>query len=117
MIHKMRKEILEMAKDHDPDELSKSGIVTRRALDYIANCLEQYLEVYEVVNNDPSITYEEREEAIEQMRKVIKSLRKGKTKYLNLEKLSQLAPMLEKEALLAEDTNQFSETMGLRYDS
>lgn len=106
-----------MGKDHDPDELSKDGIVTRRVLDYIANCLEQYLEVYEVVNNDPSITYAEREAAIAKIKKVIKSLRKGKTKYLNREKLAEFSSILEKEAQMDEETNQFAETMGLRYET
>ena len=105
-----------MAKDHDPDELSKDGIVSRRVLDYIATCLEQYLEVYEVVNNDPSITFEDREEACEKVRKVIKSLRKGKTKYLDKEKLQQFAPILEKEAMNAFEENDFGQaTMGLNY--
>ena len=43
-----------MSKDYDPDEMSEDGIVSRRLLNYIAYCLEQYLEVYEVVNNDNS---------------------------------------------------------------
>ena len=107
-----------MAKDHDPDELSKDGIVSRRVLDYIATCLEQYLEVYEVVNNDPSITIEDREEACEKVRKVIKSLRKGKTKYLDKEKLQQFAPILEKEAMNAFEENDFGQaTMGLNYET
>ena len=106
-----------MAKDHDPDDMSEDGIVTRRVLDYIADCLEQYLEVYEVVNNDPAISFEDREEACKKIRKVIKSLRKGKTKYLDKEKLQQFAPLLEKESMNASVDNDFEQTMGLRYES
>ena len=52
-----------MAKDYDPDEIPDGCVVTMRCLNYIASCIEQYLQVYEVVNNDPSISYEERKEA------------------------------------------------------
>ena len=105
-----------MSKDYDLDEMSEDGIVSRRLLNYIAYCLEQYREVYEVVNNDPAITFEDREEACKKIRKVIKSLRKGKTKYLDLSKLATFAPVLEKEAQAAESDEKFSKQMGLLYD-
>ena len=102
-----------MAKDYDPDEIPDGCVVTMRCLNYIATCIEQYLQVYEVVNNDPSISYEERKEACKKLKKVVKNLRKGNTKYLNMKQLSEYAPMLEQEAMNAERENDFSQVMGL----
>ena len=100
-----------MAKDYDPDDLADNGILTLRATHYIADCLEQYLNIYEGVNNDPQVSYEEREAACKTVRKVIKGLRKGKTKYLNNEKLHVYADIIEKEALSAENENTFAADM------
>ena len=102
-----------MAKDYDPDEIPDGSVVTMRCLNYIASCIEQYLQVYEAVNNDPSISYEERKEACKKLKKVVKNLRKGNTKYLNMKQLSEYAPMLEQEAMNAERENDFSQVMGL----
>lgn len=103
-----------MAKDYDPDDLADNGMITLRATNYCADCLEQYLNIYEVVNNDPHISYEEREAGCKTIRKVIKSLRKGKTKYLNAERLHDYSELIEKEALAAERENRFAaDTMGM----
>ena len=47
------------------------------------------------------------------LKKVVKNLRKGSTKYLNMKQLSEYAPMLEQEAMNAERENDFSQVMGL----
>lgn len=103
-----------MGKEYEPDDIPEGSVVTMRCLNYIANCIEQFLDVYEVVNNDPSISYEERKAACEKLKKVIKSLRKGKTKYLDIKELVNYAPMLEQEAMNAERESDFAQTtMGL----
>ena len=74
-------------------------MLSQKALDYIADTLEEYADLTELCSLNESASSEDFDKAMKKIRKTIKNLREGKTEgILNPEKVAMYREFLENEA-------------------
>ena len=74
-------------------------MLSQKALDYIADTLEEYADLTELCILNDSASSEDFDKAMKKIRKTIKKLREGKTEgILNPEKVAMYRELLENEA-------------------
>ena len=74
-------------------------MLSQKALDYIADTLEEYVDLVELCILVDSANSEEFDKSMKKIRKTIKKLREGKTEgILNPEKVAMYRELLENEA-------------------
>lgn len=74
-------------------------MLSQKALDYIADTLEEYADLTELCILNDSASSEDFDKAMKKIRKTIKKLREGKTEgILNPEKVAMYREFLENEA-------------------
>lgn len=74
-------------------------MLSQKALNYIADTLEEYVDLVELCILVDSVNSEEFDKSMKKIRKTIKKLREGKTEgILNPEKVAMYRELLENEA-------------------